>query len=151
MQEPNQQSGDWEDRQTDLRGPRKDQEPRSTPVAARKPSAKRKLTPARIGTLWTRLRHTIRDFCRLQANGCPLCTMYGNSIQFQLSQDCDVVELTLKGNQVWKKIRGRRERIKLMKLKTGSAAFELHQMRYSPTRFVIEIIREARKSAPKKS
>ena len=145
MQEPYPNNGSGENSYAPLQQSPMEAAPATKPVAKRKPKVKRdKLTQANIGALWSRLGRAVEGFCDAQGSACPLCTVAGKKVKFQLTQDCDEVELTLKGRQVWKRIRRRRQSIPIVRLKTGSAAFDCGPMRCTATHFAIEVIREAR-------
>lgn len=148
MQESYLNSGNWESCDAPLQRPRTEGAPGAKPAGKRKPKVSRdKLTRANIGALWSRLGRAVEGFCGAQGDACPLCAVSGNKVKFRLRQDCDEVELILKGRQVWKKIRRDRQCIPIVKLRTGSAAFDCGSMRYSATHFAIEVIREARRSS----
>jgi len=112
-------------------------------VAAKVTIPRKRLTPAKIGVAWQRLRHAVREFCRQPGRGCVLCEMYGNRIEFQCAPNSSRIVLILDGSRIRKGIAGKRETIRIVRIKSGGSGFELRQSLHSATRLLIELMREA--------
>ncbi len=124
------------------------------PVQARKPARvqktlaeQRALQPRQAGIAWERLKRVVREHCQHPGHKSYAFQIYGPTIEFQSAVDSPEIMLIRKDDRILKYVAGRKENIRIVRLKTKGVGFYFQKRCYSATRLLIEIVSEARESA----
>lgn len=121
------------------------------PVRVRKTLSKQRvLQPGQAGIAWERLKRVVREHCRHPGHNRFAFQIYGPTIEFQSAADGLEVMLIRKDDKIVKCVAGKKESIRIVRLKTKGVGFDFRKHYYSATRLLIEIVNEALEAAAPK-
>jgi hypothetical protein len=101
----------------------------------------RQLTPAKLGFAWKKIRRVVQEMSKQHGYGS--CQLEESRIEFQSEANTPAITLVHENSRIFASICTKQWTIRIVRIKTTGSAYEFRRQRYSATRLIAEMLRQA--------